>query len=77
MGERKEITAMEGNTIGYLVGGSLKENFQVRLTVPPTEIQEGAFVVIETEERLFYGLITDLHLGATDPRFADEQRGIL
>jgi len=73
MGERKEITAMEGNTIGYLVGGSLKENFQVRLTVPPTEIQEGAFVVIETEERLFYGLITDLRLGATDPRFADEQ----
>ncbi len=64
---------MEGNTIGYLVGGSLKENFQVRLTVPPTEIQEGAFVVIETEERLFYGLITDLRLGATDPRFADEQ----
>ncbi len=64
---------MEGNTIGYLVGGGLKENFQVRLTVPPTEIQEGAFVVIETEERLFYGLITDLRLGATDPRFADEQ----
>ncbi len=64
---------MEGKPIGYLVGGSLKENFQVRLTIPPTEIQEGAFVVIETEERLFYGLVTDLRLGATDARFADEQ----
>jgi hypothetical protein len=32
--------------IGYLVGGGLKENFRVRLTVSSQEIQEGAFVVI-------------------------------
>ncbi|MFN3741616.1 MAG: ATP-binding protein [Anaerolineales bacterium] len=60
-------------TIGYLVGGNLKDAFRVRLTVPPSAVQEGAFVVIETEEWLFYGLVTDLELGATDPRFADEQ----
>jgi hypothetical protein len=45
----------------------------VRLTIPSQEVQEGAFVVIESGEWLFYGLVTDLQLGSTDPRFADEQ----
>ena len=36
-------------------------------------MQEGAFVVIESGDWQFYGLVTDLQLGATDPRFADEQ----
>lgn len=65
---------MEGKSIGYIVGGGLKENLRVRLTIPSQEVQEGAFVVIESGERLFYGLVTDLQLGATDPRFADETR---
>ena len=59
--------------IGYLVGGGLKENLHVRLTLPPQQVQEGAFVIIESGEWLFYGLVIDLLLGATDPRFADEQ----
>ena len=59
--------------IGYVVGGGLKENLSVRLTVPANQVQEGAFAVIENDEWLFYGLVTDLRLGATDPRFADEQ----
>jgi Helicase HerA, central domain len=59
--------------IGYLVGGGLKENLRVRLTVPASEIQEGAFVVIKSGAWQFYGLVTDLQLGSTDPRFADEQ----
>jgi DNA helicase HerA-like ATPase len=59
--------------IGYLVGGGLKENLRVRLTIPAQQVQEGGFVVIESGEWLFYGLVTDLQLGATDPRFADEQ----
>src|SRR5450759_417700 len=60
-------------SIGYIVGGSLKDNLRVRLTVPPQQVQEGAFVVIDSGEWRFYGLVTDLILGATDPRFADEQ----
>ena len=60
-------------TIGYVVGGSLKENLRVRLTVPPQQVQEGAFVTIDSAGFRFYGLVTDLQLGATDPRFADEQ----
>ena len=59
--------------IGYVVGGGLKENLSIRLTVPSNQVQEGAFAVIESGEWLFYGLVTDLRLGATDPRFADEQ----
>jgi uncharacterized protein len=59
--------------IGYIVGGSLKDNLRVRLTVPSQQVQEGGFVVIESGDWQFYGLVTDLQLGATDPRFADEQ----
>jgi uncharacterized protein len=60
-------------SIGYLVGGGLKENFRVRLTVSPQEMQEGAFVVIQSGNWNYYGIVTDIQLGATDPRFADEQ----
>jgi len=60
------------HTIGYIVGGGLKESFRARLTVPSQEVQEGAFVVIPSGDWQFYGLVTDLQLGATDPRFADE-----
>jgi energy-coupling factor transporter ATP-binding protein EcfA2 len=59
--------------IGYIVGGGLKESLRARLTVPAHEVQEGAFVVIPSGNWQFYGLVTDLQLGATDPRFADEQ----
>jgi len=62
-----------GMNIGYVVGGGLKNNLNVRLTVPSHEVQEGSFVVIEAGNDNFYGLITDLQLGSTDPRFADEQ----
>lgn len=61
------------HSIGYIVGGGLKENLRVRLTIPSQEVQEGAFVVIDSAPWRFYGLVTDLQLGATDPRFADEQ----
>jgi uncharacterized protein len=59
--------------IGYIVGGGLKESLRARLTIPSQDVQEGAFVVIPSGEWQFYGLVTDLQLGATDPRFADEQ----
>jgi uncharacterized protein len=59
--------------IGYIVGGGLKDAFRARLTVPAQDVQEGAFVVIENSNWRYYGLVTDIQLGATDPRFADEQ----
>jgi DNA helicase HerA-like ATPase len=63
----------EKHSIGYVVGGSLRDNLTIRLTVPPQEVQEGAFVVTESGDWRFFGLITNLELGATDNRFADEQ----
>lgn len=60
-------------TIGYIVGGGLREGLRVRLTVSADSVQEGAFVVCEHSRWRYYGLITDLQLGSTDPRFADEQ----
>jgi len=75
--EKSEIMELgsQGNSgeIGYIVGGGLKANLQARLSVPAQTVQEGAFVVIESGGWLFYGLVTDLQLGSTDPRFADEQ----
>ncbi len=59
--------------IGYVVGGSLKDSITVRLTVPPQQVKEGSFVVIESGNWRFYGTVTDIQLGSTDPRFADEQ----
>ncbi len=62
----------EETQIGYVVGGGLKEGLRVRLTVPADQVQEGSFVVCDSGRWRFYGLVTDIQLGATDPRFADE-----
>ena len=59
--------------IGYVVGGGLKENLNIRLTIPALHVQEGSFIVVESGDWQFYGIATDLQLGATDVRFADEQ----
>jgi len=64
---------IENKAIGYVVGGNLRDGLRVRLTVPASELQEGSFVVCDSAQWRFYGLVTDLELGATDPRFADEQ----
>jgi hypothetical protein len=68
---------MDNDSIGYIIGGGLKEGFRVRLTVAGQEVQEGSFVVCESGRWRYYGLATDLQLGATDPRFADERENRL
>ena len=62
---------MEGTQIGYITGGSLKEGFIARLTVSPDSVQEGSFVVIEDGPRVFFGLVTNIKLCASDTRFTD------
>ena len=59
--------------IGYIIGGGLKEGFLIRLTVSADQVQEGSFVVCDSGRFRYFGLVTDLRLGATDPRFADEK----
>lgn len=61
-----------GQPIGYVVGGGLKANLFVRLTIPSDQVQEGGFVVLESGNWQFYGLVTDLQLGASDPRYAEK-----
>ncbi len=63
----------QNKPIGYVIGGGLKANLFVRLTRPAHEVQEGGFVVIESGNWQFYGLVTDLQLGAVDPRYAEIQ----
>ena len=65
------------NQLGIITGGGLKENLKARLTIPASEVQEGAFVVVDDpqDDWAFYGLITDLQLWATDPRYANEDLG--
>lgn len=59
-------------TIGYVIGGGLEANLDVRLTIPPQEVQEGAFVVIDSNNWRFYGLVTDLRLTAIDELYANQ-----
>lgn len=63
----------QNEPIGYIIGGGLKEGFRIRLTVPADQVQEGSFLVCDNGRFRYYGLVTDLQLGATDPRFADEK----
>lgn len=63
----------ENKDIGYIVGGGLREGFHVRLTADVEDVQEGSFVVCDSGHWRYFGLVTDLQLGASDPRFADEQ----
>jgi hypothetical protein len=70
--ENSQIIANSGRqSIGFVVGGSLKANLFVRLTLPAQSVQEGAFVVIKSNDWQFYGLVTDLQLVSTDPRYAE------
>jgi len=73
MAETKYASEKSQQPVGYVVSGGLKENLNVRLTIPAQEVQEGSFIVIESGDWQFYGIATDLQLGSTDPRFADEQ----
>ncbi|MGB9641408.1 MAG: ATP-binding protein [Anaerolineales bacterium] len=63
----------EKRKIGYIIGGGLRENLKARLVVPSDEVQEGSFVIIPSGNWVYYGLVTNIQLGATDARFADEE----
>lgn len=58
--------------IGYVTGGGLEANLQVRLNVQPQSVLEGAFVVIDSNNWRFYGLVTDLRLTAIDEQYATQ-----
>ena len=77
MTEEQRSMKDSSGPLGIITGGGLKENLKARLTIPASEVQEGAFVVVDDPQDswTFYGLITDLQLWATDPRYAQENIG--
>ena len=67
------IELMEQNqAIGIVTSGGLKENLQVRLNGSPQQVQEGSFIVIDSQDWKFYGIATDLQLQSIDLRYALE-----
>jgi len=66
------IPQVQNSQIGFVTGGGLEANLEVRLSVPPQTVQEGAFVVIDSNSWRFYGLVTDLRLTAIDQQYATQ-----
>ena len=58
--------------LGLVVAGSLTEGLEVRLD-PGVSIEDmavGRYVVVEGRTRRFFGMVTDVKLGASHPQFA-------
>jgi DNA helicase HerA-like ATPase len=62
----------QGNRLGIVVGGSLTRGMEVKLdsATPIEEMAVGRYVVIEGQKSRFFGMITDITLGATNPQLA-------
>lgn len=56
--------------LGMIVRGSLKEGLTLRLDedVSVESLRAGKFVVVDGETQRFFSLVTDVRLGAADPR---------
>ena len=57
-------------TLGLVVDGSLSQGIEVRLDPAASieDIKVGAFVTIQGQHSTFFGTVTDVTLGSTDPR---------
>jgi DNA helicase HerA-like ATPase len=60
----------ENQRLGIVVSGSLGKGVEVRLdsSASVEDIAVGRFVTIEGKKRRFFGMITDVSLGVTDPK---------
>ena len=58
--------------LGIVVSGSLNKGVEVKLdgSVSVEDMVVGRYVTIEGNKRRFFGMITDVSLGVTDPRLA-------
>ncbi|MBF8266179.1 MAG: protein of unknown function DUF87 [Dehalococcoidia bacterium] len=64
--------SQDGKRLGIVVAGSLSQGIEVKLDsqVSIEDMAVGRYVSIEGKKKRFYGLITDVRLGAIDPRFS-------
>jgi len=58
--------------LGIVTAASLEQGIEVRLDVPVSveDMVVGRYVTITGQKRRFFGMITDVSLGVTDPRLA-------
>ena len=63
------MNSADASRLGMVVGGSLTDGVEVRLAADTSveQIKVGTLVTIEGERARFFGQITDVSLGATDP----------
>ena len=69
-GDRLSPTFPDGKLLGMVVDGSLTRGVEIRLD-PSTSVEEvkvGSFVTVQGESLRFFGVVTDVGLGAADPR---------
>ena len=61
----------DGKQLGQVVSGSLSQGVEVKLDshVSIEDMAVGRYVSIEGKRKKFYGLITDVRIGAIDPHF--------
>jgi len=68
----------QGGFLGVVVDGSLAHGVEVRLDAGTSveEVKAGAFVTIQGGRQRFFGVVTDIALGSTDPRLKHAPPGL-
>ena len=65
---------LTGLRLGQVVGGSLSQGLEVRLDawgeVSVEDVKVGSFVTVQGTRQRFFGVVTDIALGSSDPRLA-------
>ena len=61
---------LQGKLLGMVVGGSLSQGVDIRLdhAISVEDVKVGTFVTVQGERLRFFGVVTEVALGAADPR---------
>lgn len=64
--------SLAGQSLGQVVGGSLSQGVEIRMgsqgPISVEDIKVGSFVTIQGSRQRFFGVVTDIELGSSDPR---------
>jgi len=65
-----QLPAQQGEPLGMVIEGSVSNGVEVRLDqgVSVEQIKVGTFVTLQGSDNRFFGVVTDIGLGSTDPR---------
>ena len=68
--DNSRITAVSGLPLGMVIEGSVSNGVEVRLDpgVSVEQIKVGTFVTLQGTNNRFFGVVTDVGLGSTDPQ---------